>query len=886
MLKKAAVRGVAALVCLVPLGVAQTLPIPSQYQDAYNTVNANVTSFSATVNANWGGAVSPVVYAPQLQTATSALTTSLLQPNYYQVTVLAELNSLQALGVTGVTFHIDFPTLYQPFYSNPADYQAYLSFYTTLVNEIHARGLKVVIENTISLVYPGTNGASFIPYYQSLDWPTYMSQRAQLAASIAQLLQPDYIVLVAEPDTEANASGQVNANTVSGSTQMVQGMIASIRATGATGVQMGAGCGTWHPSFLQFIQSFTTLPLNQIDMHVYPVNVNNLPNALNALGLVQAAGKQASMSEFWAYKESDAEYNQVLPYTTVYARDVFSFWESTDIAFLQAMKNFANFGKFAFLSPFWSHNFAADLDYAVYGGQPDATVITTESAAATAANMAGAFTATGLAWENMMIPAPDVTPPLVPAPPSLQGVSQTQAVVVWTKTSDNVGVAAYNVYRNGVQVGTVNTPPTFYDSGLTPQTSYSYTVAAFDAAGNLSPQSAPLSVATLGYPDTTPPTVPSGIRAAALSDLQISLAWTASVDNVAVSGYEIYRGTSTSTIVPFSSTSANSYLDLQVVPGTTYYYQIDAFDTTGNHSARSAIFSSKTLPDTMPPTTPANVAAVAQTGPSTVITWSSSTDDYQVGSYQIYRGLSPTNLLLIGGVPASTLTFSDMHPSLGKTYYYTVVALDIARNASPMSSPVTVTFAPQAPPSVPTGIRLSPTDVQISLTWTASTDNVPVVGYEIYRGTSPTSITALGTSPVPSFTDLQVSPSTTYYYQIDSYDGSNSTHSARSAIVTATTLPDTTPPTTPTNVSVVVQAGPLATITWNASTDNYRVGSYKVYRGTSSTSLNVVGGVAATALTYADTHITSGKTYYYSVAAVDVAGNVSVMSSPVMVTAP
>ena len=876
----------AALFCLLPLGVAQTLPVPTQYQDAYNAVNAAVSSFSATVNANWTGTPYPVVYAPQLQTADSNLTTNLLQPNFYQMTVLAELNSLQALGATGVTLHIDFPTLYQPFYPNPADYQAYLGFYTTLVNEIHSRGLKVIVENTIANVYPGTNGGSFVPYYQSLDWPTYMTQRAQLAASIAQLLQPDYMVLVAEPDTEANSSGQANANTVSGSTQMVQGMISSIRAIGATGVQLGAGCGTWHPSFLQFIQSFVTLPLNQIDMHVYPVNVNNLPNALTGLGLVQTAGKQASMSELWAYKENDAEFNQVLPYTTVYARDVFSFWESTDIAFLQAMKNFANYGKFAFLSPFWSHNFAADLDYTVYGGQPDSTVITTESTAATAANMVGAFTTTGLAWENMIIPSPDVTPPVVPAPPALQGASQTQAVIVWTKTSDNVAVAAYNVYRDGVKVGTVNTPLTFYDNALTPSTTYAYTVAAFDAAGNMSPQSAPLSVKTPAYPDTTPPTIPSGIRAAALSDLQISLTWTASVDNVAVSGYQIYRGSSPSTIVPFSSTSTNSFLDLQVVPGTTYYYQIGAYDTSGNHSARSATFGSKTLPDTTPPTIPTNVAVVAQAGPSAMVTWSSSTDDYKVGSYQIYRGLSTTSMLLIGGVPASTLTFSDAHPSLGKTYYYTVVALDIAKNASAMSPPVTVTFPAQAPPSVPTGIQLTPTDVQISLTWTASTDNVPVVGYQIYRGTSSSSITPLAVSSVPSFTDIRVSPSTKYYYQIDAYAGSNSTHSARSAIVTATTLPDTTPPTTPTNVSVAVQTGPRATITWSASTDNYRVGSYKVYRGTSSSSLTLVGGVAATALTYADTHITSGKTYYYSVAAVDVAGNVSAMSSPVMVTAP
>ncbi len=684
--------GAVALSFLIRSGVAQTPPaVPSQYQDAYNAVNSNLTSFQTTINSAWNGTPSPLVYSSQLQTVNSDLTTNLLGANYYPMTVLSELNSLQALGVRAITFHINFPALLPSYYTNAADYQAYVNFYTTLVSEIRSRGLKVIIENTIAIVYPSNNSAGFIPYYQSLDWPTYMNQRAQLAANIANLFHPDYLVLVAEPDTEANSTFQANANTVAGSTQMVQGMISAVKATGATSVKLGAGSGTWNPSFMQYIQSFSTLPLDFVDMHVYPVNKNNLPNALNAVNVIKAAGKQPTMSEMWAYKESDAEYtSNSLSYTTVYARDVFSFWTSTDIAFLQTMSKFANFGNFIFMTPFWSHNLAAYLDYNTCAGQSDSSLILAGGTAATAANMVGAFTTTGLAWENLVITSPDNTPPVVPAPPALKAASQTATNLVWTPTTDNIGVAAYNIYRNGALAGTVSSPLNFYDTGLSASTTYSYSIAAFDAAGNLSQRSAPLSVTTLAYPDKTPPTTPAGVSATPFSDTLMNLAWTPSSDNVAVSGYEIYRGTSPASITPYSTSTVNSFLDLSVAPSKTYYYQIDAYDTSGNHSPRSTVITATTNADTTPPTAPGNVTVVTQPG-AAVISWTASTDDYMIGAYQVYRGLTSSSLQLIGGVVSPALTYTDTKVTSGKTYYYAVAATDVSKNLSTMSPQVVVT---------------------------------------------------------------------------------------------------------------------------------------------------------------------------------------------------
>src|SRR5262245_7930316 len=90
---------------------------------------------------------------------------------------------------------------------------------------------------------------------------------------------------------------------------------------------------------------------------------------------------------------------------------------------------------------------------------------------------------------------PDTQPPSVPTGLAATDVSSTQVSLAWTPSTDNVGVAGYQVYRGGVLIG--STPQaTFIDSGLSPLTAYSYTVAAFDFATNLSAPSAALLVTT------------------------------------------------------------------------------------------------------------------------------------------------------------------------------------------------------------------------------------------------------------------------------------------------------------------------------------------------------------------------------------------------------
>src|SRR5947207_9585009 len=98
----------------------------------------------------------------------------------------------------------------------------------------------------------------------------------------------------------------------------------------------------------------------------------------------------------------------------------------------------------------------------------------------------------------------------------------------------------HRVYPTCPQLATTGAT-SFANTGLSPSTTYSYTVAAFDAAGNLSAQSSPASATTPAAPDTTPPSVPTALRASAVSSSQTNLSSAASSDNVGVIGDRVFR---------------------------------------------------------------------------------------------------------------------------------------------------------------------------------------------------------------------------------------------------------------------------------------------------------------------------------------------------------
>jgi chitodextrinase len=182
-------------------------------------------------------------------------------------------------------------------------------------------------------------------------------------------------------------------------------------------------------------------------------------------------------------------------------------------------------------------------------------------------------------------PAGDKVPPTTPTGLRATPVSASEIDLSWVKSSDNVAVTRYVIYRDGVQLTRIpGTSIVYHDTGLTPLTDYVYTVQALDAAGNPSKQSSPTKAKTPAPTDKVPPSTPTGLQATAVSSSEIDLTWTDSTDNVAVTGYVIYRdGKELTTVAGTETTFQDTGLDYS----TTYIYTVRAIDAANNASQPS-----------------------------------------------------------------------------------------------------------------------------------------------------------------------------------------------------------------------------------------------------------------------------------------------------------
>ena len=198
------------------------------------------------------------------------------------------------------------------------------------------------------------------------------------------------------------------------------------------------------------------------------------------------------------------------------------------------------------------------------------------------------------------------TPAAIPSLPgnlTATSPSSTTIDLSWiasTETGETVN--DYNVQRcagasctNFAQIGT-SSGTTYNDTGLTNGTTYTYRVQAADAQDNLSPYSN-LASSTAANPDTQPPTAPSSLIATAASTSQINLSWTASTDNVGVTGYFIERcaGAGCTSFFRVAVATGTTYSDTGLGSDSTFEYRVRSTDGAGNLSAYSNVVSATTL---------------------------------------------------------------------------------------------------------------------------------------------------------------------------------------------------------------------------------------------------------------------------------------------------
>jgi uncharacterized protein YkwD/chitodextrinase len=424
----------------------------------------------------------------------------------------------------------------------------------------------------------------------------------------------------------------------------------------------------------------------------------------------------------------------------------------------------------------------------------------------TASNASGSATAVVTVTVN----SPSGGDTVPPGTPTLTATvkSSMQVDLSWTASTDNTGVAGYQILRNGSVLASVAASALSYsDVNVAANTSYSYNVKAYDAAHNYSNASntaqvvtpappspgggcpAPAGNAFTGcyYNNTTMSGAPVLIR----TDAQVNFDWfykgpdpSVTPDNFSVrwqGNFQFDQGSYTFTAV--ASDGIRVYIDgnavidqwvdqspnwmfrtTQTLSQGAHLVTVEYYERTGWPTAHVTWKGSGTGPSPAPSiaaftATPASIAP----GGSSQLAWSVS---------------GATAVSIDNGIGSVTGTTSrTVSPSQTTTYRLTA---SNANGTATATATVTVTPAGDTqPPSAPSLTATAKSATEVDLTWTASMDNMGVAGYQITRNGS---VLATVNSSARSYGDTKVSADTSYTYSVKAYDAANNYSAASNGV--------------------------------------------------------------------------------------------------------
>ena len=419
----------------------------------------------------------------------------------------------------------------------------------------------------------------------------------------------------------------------------------------------------------------------------------------------------------------------------------------------------------------------------------------------------------------------DTVAPSAPTNLAASGTTQTTTNLSWTASTDNVGVTGYDVYQGATVIGT--TASTSYNvTGLTASTAYTFSVKAKDAAGNVSAASNTVNVTTLApVVDTTAPSAPTNLTASGTTSSSTNLSWTASTDNVGVTGYDVYQGATLKATV-----TTTSYAVTGLTAATAYTFSVKAKDAAGNVSAASNTVNVTTSAVTITycasqgnstadekigrvaigsinnastgtagyeDFTAQSTSAAQNSSQTITITPSWTSTTYSEG-YAVFIDYNKNGVFTDAGETVWTKAASTTTPVSGSFTIPATASLGATRmrvsmkyNAVPTSCEafsygqvedytinITAGTADTTAPTAPTSLTASgTTSSSTNLSWTASTDNVAVTGYDVYQGA-----TVIGTTASTSYSVTGLTAATAYTFSVKAKDAAGNVSAASNTV--------------------------------------------------------------------------------------------------------
>ncbi|GGX65971.1 glycosyl hydrolase [Saccharospirillum salsuginis] len=362
---------------------------------------------------------------------------------------------------------------------------------------------------------------------------------------------------------------------------------------------------------------------------------------------------------------------------------------------------------------------------------------------------------------------PDTEAPVLEGSISHDALGSTSASLSWPAASDNQGVSDYEVTVSfGPEPTIVTDAPAVNLTGLDPDTAYSVTVLARDAAGN---ESAVIATDFTTRPADAdqPPSEPTGLDSTNITDTGATLTWSAASDDVGVSHYEVVLSESGSIVSVFNPEGTQQVLS-GLSADTSYTVSVVAVDTLGQTSTAANLSFT-----TDSPVVSCTEFCLEEDGDALIVT--AKTGDIVDLHFTVNQG-AQQNVRMTPVGDDHQYTISNLAEGDVIDYFFTVIdgtAYDTAWDQHVFGGGA-IDEPDNEAPTRPGAIKVSDlTHDSARLDWAASTDNVGVDHYEV---TIPGRGNFLATSN--SLTVDALTPETTYDASVVAVDAAGNVSSS------------------------------------------------------------------------------------------------------------
>ena len=343
----------ALFLCLLLALPSARAEVPASYKELYSSMERTLDESEAQIGTNPLADWKPV-FSTDLLAANSNRGSALLQPQALPAVRLS-LDRFKAMGIQSVKFALQYPMLL-PYFPRSGEY---LEFYRQVVQEAHARGIKVMPNVTVLFA-----NAAFNPFkgiYSDLNLEKFKREYRDMVHLVVRELQPEYLGIITEPDTQARLTGLRELEQPEKVAEVVRFALDGLER-GKT--LLGAGSGSWSPpAFAKALAEGTDVDF--IAIHIYPLTPGTLDNAVQMARIARANRKQAFIDEAWLYKAPTSGSGGGLAASAdAFRRDIYAFWQPLDQKFMRLIVRLAKTEQISLVSFFWSSYFFAYLDYA------------------------------------------------------------------------------------------------------------------------------------------------------------------------------------------------------------------------------------------------------------------------------------------------------------------------------------------------------------------------------------------------------------------------------------------------------------------------------------------------------------------------------------------